>query len=140
MSAFPLEADTTSCPGDVGLVPAKSRPSATRAWASRRIEGFPSTARRCRGCARRRVNSARGIAATVIGWRALAALGLGFGSSQADRTTRVGDCGGPLSLEIRRIGPDGGLRLRALRPHALADAPTAFESTLAHEEAFPEDV
>ena len=45
-----------------------------------------------------------------------------------------------MSLEIRRIRPDEGLRLRALRLHALADAPTAFGSTLAHEAAFPEDV
>src|SRR5437867_2489524 len=45
-----------------------------------------------------------------------------------------------MSLEIRRIRPDEGSRLRALRLHALADAPTAFGSTLALEEAFPEDV
>jgi GNAT superfamily N-acetyltransferase len=45
-----------------------------------------------------------------------------------------------MSLEIRRIRPDEGLQLRALRLHALADAPTAFGSTFAHEEAFPEDV
>ena len=45
-----------------------------------------------------------------------------------------------MSLEIRRIRPDDGLKLRALRLHALADAPTAFGSTLAHEAAFVEDV
>jgi GNAT superfamily N-acetyltransferase len=45
-----------------------------------------------------------------------------------------------MSLNIRRIRPDEGLRLRALRLHALADAPTAFGSTLAQEEAFVEDV
>ena len=45
-----------------------------------------------------------------------------------------------MSLKIRRIRPDEGLRLRALRLYALADAPTAFGSTLAHEEAYPEDV
>jgi GNAT superfamily N-acetyltransferase len=45
-----------------------------------------------------------------------------------------------MSWEIRRIRPDEGLRLRALRLRALADAPTAFESTLAREEAFPEAI
>jgi GNAT superfamily N-acetyltransferase len=45
-----------------------------------------------------------------------------------------------MGFEIRRIRPDEGLRLRALRLHALADAPKAFGSTLAHEAAFPEDV
>ena len=45
-----------------------------------------------------------------------------------------------MSWKIRRIGPDEGLRLRALRLHALADAPEAFGSTLAREEAFPEEV
>ena len=43
-----------------------------------------------------------------------------------------------MSWKIRRIRPDEGLRLRAL--HALADAPEAFGSTLAREEAFPEEV
>jgi GNAT superfamily N-acetyltransferase len=41
---------------------------------------------------------------------------------------------------IRRIGADEGLRLRALRLRALADAPLAFGSTLAREETFPESV
>src|SRR5713101_7200883 len=45
-----------------------------------------------------------------------------------------------MSLEVRRIRADEGLRLRTLRLHALADAPTAFGSTLAREEAFPESV
>ena len=45
-----------------------------------------------------------------------------------------------MSLEIRRIRPDEGLRLRALRLHALGDAPKAFGSTLAREEAFAENV
>ena len=46
----------------------------------------------------------------------------------------------PASVRIRRIRADEGLALRALRLHALADAPTAFGSTLAREEAFPESV
>jgi len=45
-----------------------------------------------------------------------------------------------MSLKIRQTRPHEGLRLRALRLHALADAPTAFGSTLAREEAFPEHV
>jgi len=43
-----------------------------------------------------------------------------------------------MSWKIRRIRPDEGLR--ALRLHALADAPEAFGLTLAREEAFPEEV
>ena len=46
----------------------------------------------------------------------------------------------PISLEVRQIRAGEGLQLRALRLHALADAPTAFGSTLAREEAFPESV
>ena len=45
-----------------------------------------------------------------------------------------------MSPEVRRIRADEGPRLRALRLHALADAPTAFGSTLAREEAFPTSV
>jgi GNAT superfamily N-acetyltransferase len=45
-----------------------------------------------------------------------------------------------MSLEVRRIRADEGLRLRALRLHALADTPTAFSSTLSREEVFPEGV
>jgi GNAT superfamily N-acetyltransferase len=41
---------------------------------------------------------------------------------------------------VRRIRSDEGLRLRALRLRALADAPWAFGSTLAREEAFAEAV
>ena len=45
-----------------------------------------------------------------------------------------------MSPVVRRIRADEALRLRALRLRALADAPTAFGSTLAREEAFPESV
>jgi GNAT superfamily N-acetyltransferase len=41
---------------------------------------------------------------------------------------------------IRRIRPDEGSRLRALRLRALADAPLAFGSTLAREEAFTDEM
>jgi GNAT superfamily N-acetyltransferase len=41
---------------------------------------------------------------------------------------------------VRRIRADESLRLRALRLRALADAPAAFGSTLAREEAFADDV
>ena len=40
---------------------------------------------------------------------------------------------------IRRIRAEEGPSLRALRLRALADAPMAFGSTLAREEAFTED-
>jgi GNAT superfamily N-acetyltransferase len=43
-------------------------------------------------------------------------------------------------IAIRRIRADEGLRLRALRLRALADAPLAFGSTLAREQAFAESV
>ena len=45
-----------------------------------------------------------------------------------------------VTVRIRRIRADEGLALRALRLHALADAPTAFGSTLAREEEFPDSV
>src|SRR5262245_34127510 len=45
-----------------------------------------------------------------------------------------------VTVRVRRIRADEGLALRALRLHALADAPTAFGSTLAREEAFPESL
>lgn len=45
-----------------------------------------------------------------------------------------------MSAIVRRIRPDEGLRLRALRLRALADAPLAFGSTLAREEAFADEV
>src|SRR5262245_36048153 len=41
-------------------------------------------------------------------------------------------------MEIRRIRADEGMRLRALRLHALVDAPMAYGSTFAKEEAYPE--
>jgi RimJ/RimL family protein N-acetyltransferase len=43
-------------------------------------------------------------------------------------------------VEIRRIRADEGLRLRALRLRALGDAPMAFGSSLAREQAFSESV
>ena len=43
-------------------------------------------------------------------------------------------------MEIRRIRTDEALRLRALRLHALVDAPMAYGSTFAREESFPEAV
>lgn len=43
-----------------------------------------------------------------------------------------------MRLKIRKIQPDEGLRLRAFRLHALAEAPSAFGSTLAKERAYPE--
>jgi len=45
----------------------------------------------------------------------------------------------PVSFQIRRIQADEWHRLRALRLQGLADAPMAFASTLAREEAFPDD-
>jgi GNAT superfamily N-acetyltransferase len=45
-----------------------------------------------------------------------------------------------MAAEVRRIRPDEGPRLRAHRLRALADAPMAFGSTLAREEAFTDDV
>jgi RimJ/RimL family protein N-acetyltransferase len=41
-------------------------------------------------------------------------------------------------VDIRRIRADEALELRALRLRALSEAPTAFGSTLAREQAFPE--
>jgi GNAT superfamily N-acetyltransferase len=41
---------------------------------------------------------------------------------------------------VRLIRADEGLRLRALRLRALADAPLAFSSTLAEEAAYPDDL
>lgn len=43
-------------------------------------------------------------------------------------------------MVVRRIRSDESLRLRALRLRALADAPSAFGSTLAREEAFHDEV
>jgi GNAT superfamily N-acetyltransferase len=46
--------------------------------------------------------------------------------------------GGLVNVAVRRIRGDEWPKLRALRLRALAEAPTAFSSTLAREEAFPE--
>src|SRR5262245_30116098 len=45
-----------------------------------------------------------------------------------------------MSWRVRRIHPNEAQRLRTLRLQALADAPTAFSSTLAQEAAFDETV
>jgi GNAT superfamily N-acetyltransferase len=45
-----------------------------------------------------------------------------------------------MDFEIRRIRPQEGLQLRALRLSALRDAPMAFGSTFAREDAFPDSV
>jgi GNAT superfamily N-acetyltransferase len=45
-----------------------------------------------------------------------------------------------MTVRIRRIRADEWHRLRALRLQALAEAPMAFGSTLAREEAFSDDV
>jgi len=45
-----------------------------------------------------------------------------------------------MTTTIRRIRPDEGPSLRALRLRALTDAPMAFGSTLAREQAFPDTV
>ena len=46
--------------------------------------------------------------------------------------------GGPVTVLVRRIRGDEWPKLRAFRLRALAEAPTEFGSTLAREEAFPE--
>lgn len=45
-----------------------------------------------------------------------------------------------MSVRARRVRPDEGLRLRALRLRALADTPLAYGSTLARERAFDDAV
>ncbi|SRR5579883_1136258 len=46
--------------------------------------------------------------------------------------------GWPTDVQIRRIRADEGMRLREIRLRALAEAPTAFGSTLAEGEQLPE--
>jgi GNAT superfamily N-acetyltransferase len=50
------------------------------------------------------------------------------------------EVGPEVTPEVRQIRADEGLQLRRIRLRALADAPTAFGSTLAQEEKFPERV
>ncbi len=45
-----------------------------------------------------------------------------------------------MTPQVRRICADEGPRLRALRLHALADAPMAFGSTLAREQGYSDEV
>jgi GNAT superfamily N-acetyltransferase len=45
-----------------------------------------------------------------------------------------------MTIQIRRVRSDEGLRVRALRLHALADTPLAYGSTLAGEQAFDDAV
>ena len=45
-----------------------------------------------------------------------------------------------MTPQVRRIRADEGPRLRALRLHALADAPMAFGSTLAREQGYSDEV
>jgi GNAT superfamily N-acetyltransferase len=45
-----------------------------------------------------------------------------------------------MNARVRRIRADEALPLRTLRLRALADSPLAFGSTLAREEAFPDEV
>jgi hypothetical protein len=45
-----------------------------------------------------------------------------------------------MSWVVRRVRPDEGPQLRALRLHALRDAPWAFGSTLAREGTFTDTV
>jgi len=45
-----------------------------------------------------------------------------------------------MTIHIRRIRADEGPHLRALRLHALANAPMAYGSTLADEQGYPDDV
>jgi GNAT superfamily N-acetyltransferase len=47
---------------------------------------------------------------------------------------------GITNAQIRRIRADERLQLRSLRLHALADAPTAYGSTLAREQSYSEEV
>ena len=47
---------------------------------------------------------------------------------------------GIAKTQIRRIRADEWFELRSLRLHALADAPTAYASTLAREQSFSEEV
>lgn len=59
----------------------------------------------------------------------------------ATAPTDVGKATGiAMPPHIRRIRAGEGLRLRALRLHALTEAPSAFSSTFAREQAFPDEL
>ena len=68
----------------------------------------------------------------------------GLGANFCRRDTMCGGhvfkAGARKSMEIRRIRADEGLRLRALRLRALSESPTAYGSTLASEELYPESI
>jgi hypothetical protein len=64
----------------------------------------------------------------------------GFLEASGKNSVRSPDDCAAMGLTVRHIRRDDGLRLRALRLHALTDAPSAFGSTLAREETFPESV